>query len=366
MTYIHENKHWPTFTWDQASVSAALSHVRHRQGRLLGQMESLGFSLQQEATLGAITQDVLKSSQIEGENLDQAQVHSSVARRLGIDIAGLVPSDRNVDGVVDLMLDATQHYAQPLTQERLFGWHASLFPTGRSGFAKILVASWRKGPMQVISGPIGRERVHFVAPSADRLENEMSRFLAWFQTDTTQDPVLKAAIAHFWFITIHPFDDGNGRLARAIADMALARSEQSGQRFYSMSSQIQRQREDYYRILETSQKSGLDITPWMLWFLSCLDNAFTAADQTLASVLIKARFWAAYVQEPLSPRQRMMLTRLLEGFEGNLTSSKWAKLTKCSHDTASRDIQDLLTRGILIKNPGAGRSTSYRLADPKQ
>ncbi len=308
--------------------------------------------------------DVVKSSEIEGETLDRDQVRSSIARRLGMDIGALVPADRNVEGVVELMLDATQNFSAPLTAERLFGWHAALFPAGYSGMRKIAVACWRddsSGGMQVVSGVLGRERVHFEAPPAARLEKEMSAFLQWFDGADATDPVLRAALAHLWFVTIHPFDDGNGRIARALADMALARSEQSAQRFYSMSAQIRIERNTYYEMLEKTQKDGLDITPWMEWFLSCLDRAFDETEKKLSSVLGKARFWETHAHKSFNDRQRLMLNKVLDGFEGNLTSSKWATLAKCSQDTALRDILDLVDRGVLTKDSGGGRSTSYSL-----
>ena len=365
MAYIHALKDWPRFRWDEGLVARQLAPVRHRQGRLIGRMEALGFDLRSEAVLATLTEDVLKSSEIEGEILDKDQVRSSIARRLGMDIGALTPADRHTEGVVEMMLDATQKYAEPLTGERLFAWHAALFPTGRSGMAKIIVGAWRddgSGPMQVVSGPMGRERVHYEAPSAPRLEGEMSAFLKWFNDEALLDLVLKAALAHLWFVTIHPFDDGNGRIARAIADMALARSEQSAQRFYSMSAQIRLERNAYYDILESTQKGDLEVTPWMEWFLGCLDRAIEGAEETLSGVLRKARFWEAIKGQPLNARQRKVIDLLLDGFEGKLTSSKWAALTKSSPDTALRDITDLVKRGILVRDAGGGRSTSYSLA----
>lgn len=366
LTYIHEQPDWPKFNWNRDLLAEALASVRHRQGRLVGQMERLGFHLRQEAVLKTLTDDVLKSSAIEGEHLDAEQVRSSVARRLGMDIGGLKAVDRHVEGVVEMMLDATGHYQQPLTAERLFAWHAALFPTGRSGMHAIRTGSWRDdstGPMQVISGPIGRERVHYEAPAASRLENEMQAFLAWFNAENERDWVVKAAIAHLWFVTIHPFDDGNGRIARAIADMALARSDDNSQRFYSMSSKIQQKRAEYYDVLERTQKGTTDITRWMQWFFEILGEAIDAAQRTLESVLAKADFWKRLENISFNDRQRMMLNRLLDGFEGNLTTSKWAKLTKTSQDTAARDIARLLELRILVRNPGGGRSTSYGLAE---
>ena len=358
--YIHELPDWPQFVWNHETVAAPLASARHKQGRLLGQMEALGFKVKEEAVLRTLTDDVLKSSEIEGEKLDAEQVRSSVARRLGMDIGGLKPADRNVEGVVEMMLDATQRYDQPLTEDRLFGWHAALFPTAH----RIKVGAWRDdstAPMQVVSGPVGRERVHFEAPPAARLEEEMRRFLEWFNGDATTEPVLKAAQAHLWFVTIHPFDDGNGRIARAIADMALARSEESSQRFYSMSAQVRQDRSDYYRILEQTQQGSMDITAWVEWFLACLTQAIEGAHSALAGVITKARYWETLRDVPLNDRQRLVINRLLDGFEGKLTTSKWATLTKSSQDTALRDIQQLVERGVLIRNPAGGRSTSYSL-----
>lgn len=365
MTYIHERDDWPKFRWQDQALAASLAEVRHRQGRLIGRMEALGFKLREEAVLRTLTEDVIKSSEIEGEELDVDQVRSSIARRLGMDVAGLVPAERDVEGVVEMMLDATQRYDQPLTQDRLFGWHAALFPTGRSGMNKIIVGDWRddsSGPMQVVSGPIGREKVHYEAPTANRVSQEMTAFIEWLDAKHEIDPVIIAAVAHLWFVTIHPFEDGNGRIARAIADLALARSEQSAQRFYSMSSQIRAERNRYYDLLETTQKGDLDITPWLQWFLECLDRAFDKADDTLSAVMDKARYWDAIKDQPLNERQQRVLNRLLDGFEGKLTSSKWAKLTKSSQDTASRDIDDLIRKGILVRGAAGGRSTSYELA----
>jgi Fic family protein len=367
--YIYELPDWPDFLWDHKKLAVSLAALRHRQGRLIGRMETLGFSLRTEATLRTLTLDVLKSSEIEGEILDYDQVRSSIARRLGLDIGGLAPADRNVEGVVEMMLDATQNYSAPLSADRLFGWHAALFPTGYSGMSKIAVGRWRndsKGPMQVVSGAIGQERVHYEAPAANRLNKEMSAFLKWFNETDETDPVLRAGLAHLWFVTIHPFDDGNGRIARAIADMALARSEQSPQRFYSMSAQIRTERKTYYEMLEQTQIGGLDVTPWLEWFLGCLDRAFDGTEKTLASVLQKARFWEVHAATQLNDRQRLMLNKLLDGFEGKLTSSKWAKITKCSQDTALRDILDLVNQGILTKDAAGGRSTSYSLAPPAE
>ncbi len=366
--YIHERAGWPGFRWDPARVSALLVDVRHRQGRLIGRMEGLGFQLRAEAVLHSLTEEVLKSSEIEGEKLDRDQVRSSIARRLGLNIGGLLPADRDVEGVVEMMLDATQRYDQPLTGRRLFDWHAALFPTGRSGMAKINVGAWRDdktGPMQVVSGPIGKERVHYEAPAADRVRPEMKKFLDWFEKDNSTDLVVKSGVAHLWFVTIHPFDDGNGRIARAIADMVLARSERSAQRFYSMSAQIRQERKAYYDILEATQKGDLDITHWLEWFLGCLSRAFEHAETILAAVLNKARFWDHFAGVEFNERQRKIVNRLLNGFEGKLTSSKWAKITKCSQDTALRDIEDLIKKRVLRKDTAGGRSTSYSLIPVK-
>jgi len=343
-----------------------LAEIRHRQGRLLGRMEGLGFALQKEAELETLMLDVLKSSEIEGEYLNPGQVRSSIARRLGMDAGGAEPADRQVEGVVEMMLDATQNLAAPLSADRLFAWHAALFPTGRSGMRKLIVGAWRDdstGPMQVVSGPVGREDVHYEAPAARRLDAEMSRFIAWANEDDPTDAVLRAALAHLWFVTIHPFDDGNGRVARAIADWQLARSENSAQRFYSMSAQIRHERNDYYDVLERTQKGTLDITPWLQWFLGCLGRAFVGTQTTLAAVLRKARFWERAAGLSLNDRQRAMLNRLLDGFEGKLTTQKWARLARSSHDTALRDIQGLIDRGLLKKDAGGGRSTSYSLSE---
>ncbi|HEY6256932.1 MAG TPA: Fic family protein [Xanthobacteraceae bacterium] len=364
--YIHELPDWPDFQWSEERLAKQLATVRHRQGRLLGRMQALGFPLREEAVLETLTEDVLKSSEIEGEILDKELVRSSIARRLGMDAFALPPADRNVEGVVEMMLDATQNFKDPLTAERLFGWQAALFPTGRSGSSKIMVGPWRdekSGAMQVVSGAHGREKVHYEAPIAGRLDAEMKSLLDWFNATDDTDPVLKAALAHLWFVTIHPFADGNGRIARAIADMSLARSEDSPQRFYSMSAQILGERKDYYHVLETTQKGDLDITPWLKWFLGCLDRAFAGAEKTLAAVFRKAEFWKKHAAAPLNERQRDMINRLLDGFVGKLSSSKWATIEKCSPDTALRDINELVGRGTLQKDERGGRSTTYSLAE---
>lgn len=363
--YIHELNDWPKFCWSEEKISSHLAGVRHRQGRLVGRMEGLGFQLKAEAALQSLTEEILKSSEIEGESLNKDQVRSSIARHLGMDIGGLIPSDRNVDGIVELMLDATQNYDEPLSAERLFSWHAALFPTGRSGMMRIAAGAWRddaNGPMQVASGPIGRERVHYQAPPAKKLDKEMQAYLKWFDCNLPLDPVLKAGLSHLWFVTIHPFDDGNGRIARAITDMALARSEKSAQRFYSMSAQIRLERKGYYDMLEQTQKGMLDVTLWLQWFLGCLDRAFDGAEGILASVLKKSSFWDNHANAMFNERQRAMINRLLNGFIGKLTTSKWAKLASCSQDTALRDIDDLVRRGVLVKDAGGGRATSYSLA----
>lgn len=363
--YIYRLAGWPAFSWKEEDLAKSLADVRHRQGRLVGRMMALGFDLRNEANLQTLTLEVLKSSEIEGEKLDPDQVRSSIARRLGMDLAGLVPVDRHVEGVVEMMLDATQKFNEDLTDQRLFDWHAAMFPTGRSGMQSIKVGSWRDNtkddPMQVVSGPMGKERVHFEAPGSEKLEKEMRAFLKWFNKTNRIDPVLKAAIAHLWFVTIHPFDDGNGRIARAIADMQLSRSDQSAQRFYSMSSQIRKERNNYYNVLEKTQKGSLDITPWLEWFVTCLDHALTSTEEVLASVMRKAGFWEANSGQQFNARQKNILNNLLDHFEGKLTSSKWAKMMKCSQDTALRDIQDLLDRKILVKDAAGGRSTGYLL-----
>lgn len=368
--YIHHLPDWPRFRWNHETLSALLAEIRHRQGRLLGKMESLGFQLQKEAELETLTLDVLKSSEIEGERLPADQVRSSIARRLGMETGGTSPTERHVEGVVEMMLDATQHFRETLTEDRLFAWHSALFPAGYSGMRKLNVGTWRAdeaGPMQVVSGPIGKEQVHYEAPAASLLHQQMSAFIAWANdTSDKTDGVLRAGLAHLWFVTIHPFDDGNGRIARAIADWALARSEGSPQRFYSMSAQIRKERDAYYNILERTQKGSLDVTTWLLWFLECLGRAFEGTEITLAGVLRKARFWESNSQATINQRQRAMLSRLLDGFTGKLTTSKWATLVKSSHDTALRDIQDLVEQGLLSKDIGGGRSTSYSLKESEQ
>lgn len=363
-TFIHQLGDWPNFPYSVEEFVNLLSEVRNLQGRLMGRMESLGFNLREEASLETLTLDVLKSTEIEGEILNPDQVRSSIARKLGMEIAGSVASDRNVDGMVEMMIDATQNSNLPLTRERLFDWHAALFPTGRSGMYKITVADWRKdftGPMQVVSGAIGNEKIHFQAPDAALLESEMNNFIDWFNKKSESDLVIKAAIAHLWFVTIHPFDDGNGRITRALTDMLLAQSDRSTQRFYSMSSQIRIERKQYYEILEKTQKGNLDITNWISWFLNCLITALKSKDTYLNRVLFKADFWNKHAKTVINERQQKLLNKILDGFEGKLTSSKWAKIAKCSKDTAIRDINDLISKNILQKEEAGGRSTNYEL-----
>lgn len=364
--YIWQQDDWPHWTYDLARLAIPLAQVHQAQGYLQGRMCDLGMELRDQASLTALTEDVLKSSAIEGEILNPDSVRSSLARRLGIDIGALAPSDRQVEGVVEMVLDATQYPLTSLTAERLFGWHAALFPTGYSGLSKICVGAWRddqQGPMQVVSGPIHRQKVHYEAPPASRLVQEMDEFLHWFNAPAIEDPLIKAGLAHLWFVTLHPFEDGNGRIARAVGDMALARIEPASPRYYSFSAQIQRERKDYYDWLEHTQRGTLDVTGWLEWFLGCLLRAIQGAENSLGAVLRKARFWQRWAEEPLNPRQIKLLNRLLDGFEGKLTSSKWAAIAKCSQDTALRDITDLLERGILTKSSASGRSTGYELTD---
>ena len=360
--YIWQLPGWPHFAYDAAALAAMLAHVHRAQGQLMGRMADLGVVSREQATLQVLTQEVIKTSEIEGEHLRLDAVRSSIARKLGMDIGALAPSDRHVDGVVDVVLDATRNYEQALTEERLCGWHAALFPTGYSGRVRIDVAEWRNdasGPMQVVSGPVGRERVHFQAPPANTLSAQTATFLQWFDAAPTGDALIKAGLAHLWLVTLHPFDDGNGRISRAVGDMALARAEGTSQRFYSFSAQIQRERKDYYDQLEATQKGTLDVTPWLSWFLACLLRAVQGADATLAGVLDKAQFWQRWAGTPMNDRQTKVLNRVLDGFEGKLTNAKWAVIGKCSADTALRDITDLLARGALRKLDGGGRSTGY-------
>ncbi len=365
--YIHEKDDWTDFSWNEKLISKELAETRNLQGRLLGKMESLGFDQQDEAVLNTLTLEIVKSSEIEGEILDLEQVRSSVARRLGIELAGAIESERHIDGIVEMMLDATQRYSLPITKDRLFGWHSLLFPTGWSNMYKITVADWRKdstGPMQVVSGAMGKEKVHFEAPSSERIDSEIETLIHWIESENEIDPVLKSAIVHLWFITIHPFDDGNGRITRALTEMLLARSDNSVKRFYSMSSQIRIQRKQYYQILEKTQKGTSEITDWILWFLECLKNSFESTSELLSKILIKAEFWKINSKTILNKRQQKMLNKLLDGFDGKLTTSKWGKICKCSQDTALRDIQDLIKKDILQKEKSGGRSTNYELKLP--
>lgn len=363
MPYLYHNKDWPHFRCDSERLVPHLSAVRYKQGLLLGKMQELGYQLKAEATLAALTEETVKSSAIEGEELNPESVRSSLARHMGLEAAGTQPVDRNVEGIVEMMLDATQNYASPLTEERLCGWHAALFPTGRSGMRKIKTGAWRTGGMEVVSGPIGKEKVHFEAPGPKEVGREMKAFITWFETKARTEPLIKAGLAHLYFVTVHPFEDGNGRIARAITEMSLARLEDSAQRFYSMSSQIREERKSYYEILESSQKRGMDVTEWLMWFLDCLARAIDKANELTASVLAKEAFWRNLRRESIevSDRQKKLINRLLEKFEGKLTTEKWAKLAKTSHDTALRDIQDLIRKGILKQEESGGRSTAYTL-----
>ncbi|MCB0735998.1 MAG: Fic family protein [Bacteroidetes bacterium] len=366
--YIHQQNNWPNFIWDSNTLLLYTSKVRDLQGRLIGRMEGIGFELRSEAVLKNVTDDVLKSSEIEGELLNPEEVRSSVARRLGMEISGLPEASKTVEGVVEMMMDATQNYLAPLSKNRLCNWHAALFPTGRSGMYKITVANWRKdqnGPMQVVSGPFGREKVHFEAPPAHQLEKEMNKFISWFNEDDKMEPVIKSAVAHLWFITIHPFDDGNGRIARAIADCQLARADRTNQRFYSMSSQIMHAKNGYYNCLEYTQKGNLDITQWLVWYLERLLDALNATSQSLSNILQKAKFWEHHQNTQFNNRQTMMINKLLGDFEGKLTSSKWAKMTKVHRDTALRDLQDLVKKHVLKDTEEGGRNTNYMLILPE-
>lgn len=365
-TYIWQASDWPNWRFDLAGLAGPMADVSRAQGLLMGRLADVGMTLRDQASLSALTEDVVKTNEIEGEQLNVASVRSSIARRLGVDIGALAPVDRHVEGLVEMVLDATANYRAPVTRERLFSWHAALFPTGYAGLSKIKVGGWRDdagGPMQVVSGPIGRRRVHFKAPPAARLTAEMSRFFAWVNAESGEPPLIKAGLAHLWFVTLHPLDDGNGRIARAIGDLLLARADGSPQRFYSLSAQIQRERKSYYDILERTQKGTLDVTGWLAWFLDALHHAVDQAQHTLDAVLTKARFWQHWAATPLNERQVKLLNRLLDGFEGKLTSSKWAAIAKCSPDTALRDINDLLARGLLRKSSAGGRSTNYELND---
>lgn len=363
-TYIWQASDWPEWHYDLAALAEPLADVSRAQGLLLGRLADVGMALRDQASLAALTEDVIRTSEIEGERLDAESVRSSIARRLGVDIGVLAPMDRHVESVVELVLDATARCEADLTIGRLLGWHAALFPTGYSGLSQIHVGAFRddaNGPMQVVSGPIGRQRVHFEAPPADQLAVAVARFIAWANGSSKDHPILKAGLGHLWFVTLHPFDDGNGRIARAVGDLLLARADGSPQRFYSLSAQIQRERRDYYDILERTQKGSLDVTPWLLWFLENLATAVNTAQHTLDAVLVKTRFWQRWATAPLNERQMKLLNRLLDGIDGKLNSSKWAAIAKCSPDTALRDINDLLARGVLRKSAAGGRSTSYDL-----
>ncbi len=359
--YIYEHKNWTDFSWDDKAINSVFGEVKLKQGRIIGQMNALGFSNKEDATLNALTLDVVKSSEIEGEILNYEQVRSSIARRLGINTAGLVSSSRHIEGIVEMMLDATQRYYLPLTEDRLLGWHAALFPAGYSGPYKIEVGKYRTGEMQIVSGAIGREKVHYEAVKSKLVKMEMDKFLDWFNSDSTLDLVLKAAIAHFWFIIIHPFDDGNGRIARALTDMLLAKSEGSGERFYSMSSQILIERKRYYDVLQSVQHSSKDISEWLNWFLNCLNKAMLMTEDAAQSILHKSVFWKLHENTPINERQRLIVNKLFDGFEGKLQSSKWAKITKVSSDTALRDIKDLIEKGILKQTNEKGRNANYEL-----
>jgi Fic family protein len=361
--YIYQFESWPDFTWNESEILTLLGKVRHLQGKLFGQINALGFSVKEETMLSALTLDVLKSSEIEGEILNYEQVRSSIARKLGLEYAGMIYSDRYVDGVVEMMLDATQNYTNPLNDERLFGWHAALFPTGRSGMHRIETACYRSGDMQIISGAMGKEKIHYTAPPPDHMKFEMDRLINWFNQDGQLDLVIKSAIAHFWFIIIHPFDDGNGRIARAISDLFLAHSDDSSERFYSLSNQILMERKEYYAVLQKVQFNNGDITEWLTWFLNCLNRALESAQEIIGKVLHKAEFWDKHKETELNSRQRLILNKLFDGFEGKLKSSKWAKVAKCSPDTALRDIKDLIDKGILKQDESGGRSTNYELAE---
>ena len=364
--YIWQASDWPNWRFDLAALAGPMAEVSRTQGLLMGRLAEVGMALRDEASLAVLTEEVVKTSEIEGEQLNVESVRSSIARRLGVDIGALAPFDRHVEGVVEMVLDATANCRSRVTRERLFGWHAAMFPTGYSGRSKIKVGGWRddaSGPMQVVSGPIGRQRLHFEAPPAERLEAENSRFFDWLNGASNEPPLIKAGLGHLWFVTLHPFDDGNGRIARAIGDLLLARADGSPQRFYSLSAQIQCERKAYYDVLERTQKRLMDVTEWLAWFLDTLHRAVDQAQHTLDVVLTKARYWQRWATMPLNERQVKLLNKLLDDFEGKLTSSKWAAIAKCSPDTALRDINDLLSRGVLRKSDAGGRSTSYALED---
>ena len=360
--YLHQRDDWPNFKWDNSVLLPYVSRARDLQGRLIGRMEGIGFELREEAVLETLTVDIVKTSEIEGELLNHLEVRSSVAKRLGMEVSGLPDASRDVEGVVEMMLDATQHYQSPLTKDRLCGWHAALFPTGRSGMFKITVGDWRtdeQGPMQVVSGRIGKEKVHYTAPEASRLDNEMNRFIQWFNTEENVETVIKSGVAHLWFVSIHPFDDGNGRIARALADSLLARADRTNQRFYSVSGQIMNSKKEYYDILESTQKGSMDISQWLIWYFECLIAALEITDKTLSKILVKAKFWEQHKDTQFNERQMLMINKLLGDFVGKLHSSKWAKMTNVHRDTARRDIQDLISKGVLSVSGEGGRSTNY-------
>ena len=362
--FIYQKQEWPKFRWDNEYLLPKIGKVRNEQGKILGFMGSIGFELRKEASFEALTIDILNTNEIEGEILNRAEVRSSLARRLGMDLVGLIPSARNVDGVVDMMVDAIENNEQEISEERLYGWHSSLFPSGRSGMYKILTGQYRQdttGPMQVVSGALGKEKIHFQAPSSEMVKMEMNKFIKWFNNEEHYDPVIKAGIAHLWFLTIHPFEDGNGRIARALTDLLLARADGVIQRYYSMSAQILQERKSYYEMLEKTQKGTLDITMWLDWFIDCLMKSLNASSDILSKVIAKAKFWNKYAMESFNDRQKIMLNKLMDDFFGKLTSKKWAKITKCSADTALRDIQDLISKGIIRKESAGGRSTNYEM-----
>ncbi|WP_433576776.1 Fic family protein [Nocardia brasiliensis] len=366
-TYIWEDPDWPDLRYDAERLTGPLAEVAQRQGHLLGRLADTEQAVREQAGLATLTEDVVKTSEIEGELLNAASVRSSIARHLGVDIGATAPTDRNVDGVVQMVLDATVHHDQAMTPERLFGWHAGLFPTGHSGISRVRVGGWRTdatGPMEVVSGSYGRQRVHFEAPPAARLDTEMRRFLDWFNRDAIEPPIVKAGLAHLWFVTVHPFDDGNGRIARALGDLWLARADHSSLRFYSLSAQIQRDRNAYYNILERTQKGTLDVTEWLLWFLAAMQRSIAHADEAVDTVLMKTRFWRTWRQAPMNARQIAILNRLMDGFQGKLTTRKWSIITKCSQDSALRDINELVELGVLRRSDSGGRSTSYEVVQP--
>ena len=365
--YIHQKKTWPHFIRDSDLHLLKISTIRHKQGQILGSLRTVGFDLKLETQLEILAQDIITSNAIEGNVIDPTEVRSSIAKRLGIQKAGLISTTHYMDGLVDMMIDATQNFHLPLSKDRLCGWHCCLFPTGRSGMYRITVGDWRTdqdGPMQVISGGMGREKIHFEAPQAHLLEEEMTRFIKWFN-EADEEPIIKSAIAHLWFVTLHPFDDGNGRIARTLSDVLLSRSDQSPFRFYSMSAQIEKEKHEYYRQLEIAQRGTLEINAWIKWYLNCLDHALDSSKEILDSLFVRTLFWEVHREVVLNARQKKMIMILLDGFVGKLKSSKWAKMTKCSQDTALRDIKDLMEKGILKPEEGGGRSQSYQLVLPE-